>query len=92
MVEVREYLSKDETLQDCTDLTVTDICELLDLYLSFAGFTFNGTYYKQQYGCTIVLPVSPIVVNMYMELFEQRALESCTEGTGKVTLMIPLWF
>ncbi len=76
---VKEYLIKDTTLSDHTELTGDDICELLDLCLSSTYFIFNGTYYKQQYGCAMGSPVSPIVVNLYMELFEKRALKTCEQ-------------
>ncbi len=73
---VREYLLRDNTLADRTKLSVDQICELLELCLSTTYFVYNGQFYKQLHGCAMGSPVSPIVVNLYMEQFEQKAIES----------------
>ncbi len=83
MEVLREYLEKDVSLSECTTLTVNDICDLLDLCFSSTYFVFDGAFYKQQCGCAMGSPVSPIVVNLYMELFEKRALESCEQNCVK---------
>ena len=44
--------------------------------LSSAYFTFQNEFYKQKQGASMGSPISPIVANLYMELFESRALET----------------
>ena len=78
---VRRKLTSDSTLSERTSLTVDDIRLLLELCLNTTYFIFGKSYYKQQYGCAMGSPVSPIVVNLYMEEFEGQTLSSFT-GTG----------
>ena len=83
---VRRKLSADPTLADRTPLSVKDICELLELCLNSTYFVFNKIYYKQQYGCAMGSPVSRIVVNLYMEEFERKALDSFTGQGARIWL------
>ena len=39
-------------------------------------FTFQGIYYQQTSSVAMGSPLSPIVANLYMEYFENKALES----------------
>ena len=39
-------------------------------------FSNNGRFYRQLHGCSMGSPISPILANLVMEHFEQRALES----------------
>ena len=39
-------------------------------------FTFRGKYYEQVEGTAMGSPISPIVANLFMEDFENRALQS----------------
>ena len=73
---VREALETDDTLSDRTNLSVNQICELLDLCLGCTYFTYKGQFYQQLHGCAMGSPVSPIVVNLYMEKFEKKALST----------------
>ena len=41
-------------------------------------FSFQGQFYEQVEGATMEFPVSPIVTNIYMEYFEQKALSTAT--------------
>ncbi|KAI8493100.1 hypothetical protein Bbelb_291040 [Branchiostoma belcheri] len=64
---VREALEADDTLADRTNLSVDQVCELLELCLGCTYFTYKGQFYQQMHGCAMGSPVSPIVVNLYME-------------------------
>ena len=75
---VRGFLAKDTTWKERTNLDSEQVCELLELCLSTTYFVYNGKYYKQCHGCAMGSPVSPIVVNLYMEDFEQKALATYT--------------
>ena len=41
-------------------------------------FSFQGQFYEQVEGAAMGSPVSPIVANLYMEYFEQKALSTAT--------------
>ncbi|KAI8493809.1 hypothetical protein Bbelb_281560 [Branchiostoma belcheri] len=73
---VKEALEADDTLADRTNLSVDQVCELLELCLGCTYFTYKGQFYQQMHGCAMGSPVSPIVVNLYMEKFETKALST----------------
>jgi len=64
----------DKTLDKRCPLSVPMITKLLQICLECTYFTFRGQYYKQTKGTAMGSPVSPIVANLYMEQFEQKAL------------------
>ena len=68
---IKDLLEKDPTLKDRTVLTVKDIILLLEFCLQNTYFSFQEQFHEQ-----IQHPVSPIVVNLYMEYFEQKALST----------------
>ena len=72
-----EYLSNDPTLKDRTPYSVSDILKLLNLCLKNTYFSYRGTIYKQVKGLSMGSPVSPIVADLFMEKWEQKALDSC---------------
>ena len=71
---IRERLVQDANLKDRTKMNINQIIELLSFCLDTTYFIFNGVYYKQAHGAAMGSPVSPIVANIYMEAFEQRAI------------------
>ncbi|XP_040922260.1 uncharacterized protein LOC121200823, partial [Toxotes jaculatrix] len=73
---VRNHLKQDNTLHDRTNLTPDQICQLLDLCLNTTYFQFNSKFYRQKHGWSMGSPVSAIVANLYMEMVEQKALNS----------------
>ena len=73
---IRERLVQDSNLKDRTKMNINQIIELLSFCLDTTYFIFNGVYYKQAHGAAMGSPVSPIVANIYMEAFEQRAITS----------------
>ncbi|XP_072025352.1 uncharacterized protein [Amphiura filiformis] len=75
---VRDCLEKDNTWKDRTELSVSQVCGLLELCLNTTYFIYNGKFYRQRHGCAMGSPVSPIVVNLFMEQFERTALDSFT--------------
>ena len=44
--------------------------ELIKLCVTNNVFSFNGSYYKQKFGCSMGNPLSPLLANIYMEYFE----------------------
>ena len=55
-------------------LSVGDIVELLTFVRKTTYFSFRDSIYQQQFGVAMGSPVSPIVVNIFMEDLEQRAI------------------
>ena len=75
---IKTKLESDKTLKRRTNLTVTDILDLLGFVLTTTYFKFNGNLYKQKFGTAMGSPVSPIVANLYMEHLEQKAIASAS--------------
>ena len=73
---IRSRLENDSTLGQRMLLSVEDIVQLLKYVLMTTYFLFRGTIYKQLFGAAMGSPVSPVVVNLYMEFLEQRAIST----------------
>ncbi|KAI0232255.1 hypothetical protein LSAT2_017403, partial [Lamellibrachia satsuma] len=71
---IRKRLENDKTLKKRTNLNVDDIMELLKFVLETTYFRFEGEIYQQKFGVAMGSPVSPIVVNLYMEDLEQKII------------------
>ena len=69
-------LTQDDTLEDRTAIPIPDICRLTELCLRSTYFTFDSTFFEQVEGAAMGSPLSPVVANLFMEAFEERALES----------------
>ena len=82
----KEYLESDTTLKDRTALSIDDIIECVELCLQTTYFSNNGRYYRQMHGCSMGAPISPILANLVMEWFEQKALTSYTGTTPRLWL------
>ena len=50
--------------------------ELPDMCLRSTYFIYRGEFYEQREGAAMGYPVSAVVANLYMEFFEELALES----------------
>ena len=55
-----------------------DVTHLLEMCLRTTYFKFQGSYYEQTDGAAMGSPVSPVVANIYMEMFEELALRTAT--------------
>ena len=60
---VLERLKKDDTLDDRSDLTLTDIMTALNLCLDNTYLYFRGKFYRQIFGVAMGSPVSVIIAN-----------------------------
>ena len=67
---------EEEDLVERTPLSAERIAELLQLCLKSTYFSYNGEFYEQRQGAAMGSPVSAVVTNLYMEFFEELALES----------------
>ncbi|XP_071944775.1 uncharacterized protein [Antedon mediterranea] len=73
---IRIKLKNDDDLKERTNLSVDDILELLSLLINTTYFSFNGSFYKQIEGVAMGSPVSPIVVNLFLEWLGEEALKT----------------
>ena len=64
-----------------------DIILLLEFCLKNMHFSFQEQFYEQVEGAAMGSPVSPIVANLYMEYFEQKALSIAPHPQGFCTGM-----
>ena len=51
---------------------------LLAFQLKNTHFLFQGKYYEEVNGAIIDSPISPIVANLFMEVFETKAINMAT--------------
>ena len=74
---IRDRLVVDDTLDERTTLTIDEICDLTNLCLRSTYFRFNDCFYEQKDGTAMGSPLSPVVANIFMEVFEGTALVTC---------------
>ena len=63
-------------LVERTPLSPDRIAEVLGLCLKSTYFSYGGEFYEQRERAAVGSPVSAVVANLYMEFFEELALES----------------
>jgi len=71
----RRKLESDPGLTDRTTLTPAEIADLLNFVLRSTYFLYNGSIYEQQGGAAMGSLVSAVIANLYMEAFEEQAIE-----------------
>ena len=62
-------------------MSVNNITCLLEFCLKSTYFTYQGKYYEQLEGAAMGSPISPIVTNLYMENFEEKAISTAPHPT-----------
>ena len=73
---IKDLLEKHPTLKERTVLSVGDIVLLLEFCHRNTYFSFQGQFYEQVEGAAMGSPVSPILANLYMDYFEEKALSN----------------
>ena len=73
---VLERLKIDDTLDDRSDLTLTDIMTALNLCLDNTYLYFRGKFYCQIFGVAMGSSVSVIIANLVMENVEEEAMST----------------
>ncbi len=74
--EVAARLSQDDTLEERTSLSPSQLCHLTKLCLKSTYFQFRGEFFEQLEGAAMGSPLSPLIANLFMESLEKKALES----------------
>ena len=72
---IAKKLEEDEALEERTTLSTRSICQLVELCLKCMFFHQNSRIWEQKDGVAMGSPLSPIVANIFMESFEQEALQ-----------------
>ena len=73
---IKQRLANDKDLQERTTMSISHITNLLEFCLNSTSFVYEGQFYQQLEGAAIGSPLSPIVANIFMEKFEEEALET----------------
>ena len=73
---IKKLLEEDPELHKRTSLSVKNITRLLEYCLTSTYLMFQGRFYEQQEGANMGSPISPIVANLYMEQFENQAINT----------------
>ena len=60
-------------------MSIPQITTLLEFCLTNTYFLFQGKYYEQVQGVAMGSPISPLIVNLFMEEFEVKALSTLAE-------------
>ena len=73
---IRSKLEHDAYLSNRTSMSADNIIELLSFCLNNTYFVFQEEFYEQTRGAAMGSPISPIVANIFMEVFETKAIET----------------
>ena len=76
IVSLYTMIPIDEAIDVMKTITDRETIDLLKLCLKSSFFSFKGKIYEQTHGVAMGSPLSPIIANLYMEHFEQKALKS----------------
>ena len=78
----KKKLEQDTELHQRTSMSTNNILEWLEFCLCNTYFLFQGQFYEQTQGAAMGSPMSPVVANLYMEFFDDRALTSAVNPPG----------
>jgi hypothetical protein len=75
-LEIKNKLKGDRYLNEYSALNVDSIMELLEVCLKTSYFQFGDKFFEQKNGMAMGRVLSPVVSNIYVELFEEMAMNS----------------
>ena len=73
---IRRKLELDQELHLRTSISVVQIISLLEFCLKTIYFQFQGRFFEQLQGAAMGSPISLIVTNLYMEDYENKAINT----------------
>ena len=76
---MKKKLEDDTELQKRIILPVDNILELLAFCLNNTYFVFQDIFNEQNRGAAMGSPISPIIANIFMEAFEQKAIATALQ-------------
>ena len=65
-----------EAIEFIPEVTDLETIKFVEVYLYSTFFNFQEEFYEQTSGVAMGSPLSPIVANLFMEKFENKALEA----------------
>ena len=71
-----ERLKKDDTLDNRSDLTLTDIITEVNLRLDNTCLYYRGKFYRQIFDVAMGSPISVIMANLVMENVKEGAMST----------------
>ena len=76
---VRDKLTADPLLEERTCTPIDNLMEMLTFCVETTYFEIGSDIYRQEEGLAMGSPLSPVLVNIYMEYFEEIALGSTSQ-------------
>ena len=73
---IKDLMEEEISLHDRTVLSVQNIIELLGFCLQNTYCSFQDKFYEQVEGEAMGSPITPILVTLYMEYFDRKALST----------------
>ena len=73
---IRSKLEQDADLSNRTSMSADNIIELLSFCLNNTYFVFQEEFFEQTRGAAMGSPISPKMANIFMEAFENKAIET----------------
>ena len=73
---MKKLLEENQSLQQRTTMSVNNITYSLEFCLKSTYFTYQRKHYEQLEGAAMGSLISPIVANLYMENFEEKAIST----------------
>ena len=90
---IRRKLELDQVLHLRTSMSVEQIISLLEFCLKTTYFQFQVRFFEQLQGAAMGSPISSNVANLYMEDFENKAINTakCPPKFGRGMWMTLFW-
>src|SRR5579859_3284631 len=73
---LKEKLDNDDNLSSRTPIPKDSVLALTRLCITTTYFQYKDDFYQQKSGMAMGSPLSPLMANMFMEWFEQRAIDT----------------
>ena len=78
---IKKLLEEDQSLQQRTTMAVNDIICLPEFCLKSTYFPYKGQHFEHLEGDAMASPISPIVANLYIENFKEKARSTVPHPT-----------
>ena len=69
-------MAADPLLEECTCIPIDNLIEMLTFCVETTYLEMGSDIYRQELGLALGSPLSPVLANINMEYFEERALGS----------------
>ena len=79
---IKQHLKNDKELEQRTSMSVQHIIILLEFCLKNTHFIFQDRFYDQTEGAAMSSSLSPIIANLYMEAFVEKAINTTPTPTS----------